>query len=212
MRNGRFSQISTDVTMIFTDTFLIIAGSAAAAVCITIAVYLAFSDRNEESAKIATSIDSLTTPNIQTQLPEVRIEIPSIHVEQPVSVSETESSPPATAIPIASAPVPEAPAPFSEELVSPPGTSTPTDVTALSNIASPTDGTTSGVLVIPTPKRRTRTKRLPADGSIVTPRKRRTPRKKPAITETAAFPETQSVMPDTVPGVITGQQNETSPS
>ncbi|HKW03925.1 MAG TPA: hypothetical protein VJN71_01380 [Nitrososphaerales archaeon] len=197
--------------MIFTDTFLIIAGSAAAAVCITIAAYLAFSDRKEKSTMIATSIESQTTPSIQSQQPEVNSEIPSVHVEQPVSISETESSHQITAIPVASAPVPEAPAPFSEELISPPGTTTPTDVTALSNIASPTDGTTSGVLVIPTPKRRARTKRLPADGSIVTTRKRSS-RKKPVITETAAFPETQPVMPDMVPGVITGQQNETNPS
>ncbi|MGI0085633.1 MAG: hypothetical protein ACREBQ_11180 [Nitrososphaerales archaeon] len=90
----------------------------------------------------------------------------------------------------ASAPIQEAPAPFPEESTSTTAVPTPTDVTALANIASPVDAASHAVLVIPTPKRRVRTKRLPTGASPPVPRKRRSARNKPTIPETPTFTET----------------------
>ena len=203
MRSGCPSSQVKSENMIF-ETVLLLIGSAIAAIAIAIITYDGFSTRRASSAKVSIS-DISQTPTPQSDGGFPHLHEPANHVED----SWPEHSVPPTVpsnLSVATAPIQEAPAPFPEES-SPNPSAAPTDVTALANAVSAVDAT-QGVLVIPTPKRRARTRRLPSEGAPAVPRKRRTPRKKTIIPETTTFIEGAPIFGETQPTDTTRQLNE----
>lgn len=201
-------------TMGVFETLLLLAGSVIAVATIGMVAYRGFTGR-----KTAAPIGAISSSSISTPVASVATEVPQ-HAAEPTpiaSVQETpkqvdepivqpQASPQTIAIPLASAPVEEAPPPFPEE--SPKttnnGTSIPTDVSAVSNIANPTDLATP-VLVIATPKikaPRAPRKRLPTSATpgTTTPRRRRTTKSKISAPQvTVAAPETTAAPSPSVP-------------
>ncbi|MGI0091250.1 MAG: hypothetical protein ACREBS_06035 [Nitrososphaerales archaeon] len=155
------------------ETLLLPAGSiaAVAAVVGVVAYKLVFS--RSIAPTPSTSVETSVPTVSESSILESAKEIQPVHVEEAEPVQE-----PAQVSPVVlSVPIVEAPEPFPEEsrapiatLVPQMSTSIPTDVTAVTNIASPVENATPA-LVIPTPKRRARApRRLPTSGG--TKRKR----------------------------------------
>ena len=190
------------------DTLLLVAGSVVSAVAIAIAVYVAVSERRRtHSSQVAVSVDNGSfIAHVEDSVAQTKT--PEIHVDSITAVEQSVSPVATMSASVASAPIQEAPAPFPEEIVSIQRTATPTDVTALANMASPIDARAQGVLVIPTPKRRVRTKRLPTDTSPTTPRKRRSARNKPTVPETTPFTDAQPALTEAQSTGTAGQQKE----
>lgn len=165
-------------------TLLLLAGWAAAIAAIAVTAVKGFS-----------SVTPTTTVAF-THAPAAAIEeVPAV---QPSETATTEApavepiSAPTYAVALA-----EAPPPFPEESHNTSSTSLPVDVTAVTNIANPTD-IAAPVLVINTPKRRTRARRMPSDPNA--PRRRRTPKAKaitatPTITATPGAVDQVSIPP-----------------
>ncbi len=196
-------------TMII-ETVLLLAGSAVAAVAIAIAAYVGVSKRHASSSIVAVS-DISQSFSVNAEDSAVQTQSPEIKAGKSITQPEPSVSPSAaSSVSVASAPIQEAPSPFPEESVSPTRTSAPTDVSALANISSPVDTTTQGILVIPTPKRRVRTKRLPTGASPPVPRKRRSPRNKPIVPETTTFTETAQSFGETPQGFNDEQSTGTA--
>ena len=93
-------------------------------------------------------------------------EVPAVQPSETASIEAPAAEP----VSVPSSLVAEAPPPFPEDGPTTSSTSIPVDVTAVSNIANPTE-IAAPALVINTPKRRTRTRKLPTDPSA--PRRRR---------------------------------------
>ena len=195
-------------TMII-ETVLLLAGSAVAAVAIAIAAYVGVSKRHASSSIVAVS-DVSQSFSVNAEDSAVQTQRPEIKARNSVAQEPSVSPSAASSVSVASAPIQEAPSPFPEESFSSTRTSAPTDVSALANIASPVDTTTRGVLVIPTPKRRVRTKRLPTGASPPVPRKRRGPRNKPIVPETTTFTETAQSFGETPQGFTDEQSTGTA--
>ena len=139
-----------------------------------------------------------STGTVQVGSTPVMIEpIHTVPTVEPVHEEITIQEPIVIAPVASTASITEAPSPFDQPqtaftnpVIS--STALPTDVTAVTNIASPIDNA-GPILVIARPKRARRTaKRLPTDG---TPKRRRNTRAK------ASLPATESLG-------VTGQQNE----
>ena len=196
------------------ETLLLLAGSVIAVAVIGMVAYRGFTGRKSTGAMGAVS-SSISTPisSVATEVPQPE-PTPIATVEEAPKMEEptvqSQVAPQTIAIPIASAVVEEAPPPFPEESqkITSNGTQIPTDVSAVSNIANPTD-LAAPVLVIATPKikaPRAPRKRLPTSSTpgTTTPRRRRSTKSKiaPQVTVAAQEPTT----PQGVPVEQSGQQ------
>jgi hypothetical protein len=155
------------------ETVLLLTVAPAAIAAIAISVYAILSEKkNAVLVKTSSKETSPIFPEAQefVQRGSALDQGTNFQGEVPMSSVPSQS--------VASAPIQEAPSPFPEENNSTSSTSAPTDVTALANLGSGIQGTTPNLLVIPTPKRRSRPKRLPGEAPSGAPRKRRAPRSK----------------------------------
>lgn len=165
-------------------TLLLLAGWAAAIAAIAVAAVKGFSSVTPATTAVFAQASTVAIEDVPTVQPSESsgIEVPAA---EPILA------------PFVSAAVAEAPPPFPEESHPAASTSIPVDITAVTNIANPTD-IAGPVLVINTPKRRTRTRRLPSDPNA--PRRRRTPKAKaiattPGTVDQVSIPTQQSDTP-----------------
>src|SRR5208283_5899028 len=160
------------------EIFLLLAGSVAAIAAVGLAAYRGFSGKKITTPMQHTITTSPATAVQTTESSEEACPAPapseSISVAQMTPTEQMVSAVPSTGISISVAaaaivePVPEAPAPFAEDFT--PKTTVPTDVSAVSNFAGPTESAVAPVLVIQAPKlKRTRSpptrRRLPTSTS-----------------------------------------------
>jgi hypothetical protein len=171
-------------------TILLLAGWAAAIAAMVAILAKGFS-------RPAMQIASVSVQHIANKVPDQPPATPhSEPLQQPSSTIAAEAVLPLSVATAAS----EAPPPFPEDAQTSSQTPIPTDISAVTNIANPA-GLGAPALVVPIPKRRTRTKRLPTDGA---PRRKRTPRAKPIVqtpstVEQSPLPEApQRQQPDTI--------------
>ena len=164
-------------------TLLLLAGWAAAIAAIAVVAIKGF-----------TSV-SPTTTAVFAQASAVAIaEVPAVRPSETASIEAPAAEP--ISAPSSFVAVAEAPPPFPEDSPTANSTSIPVDITAVSNIANPTE-IAAPALVINTPKRRTRARRLPTEPGA--PRRRRATKPK----EISATPGT--VDPVSIPTQVGDQ-------